>query len=62
MHGNVGGLSGIELLVFIAIYLIILAAVAIAVCLFLRALWRIGDGLYSVSRAIASKQTSSGSD
>jgi hypothetical protein len=56
MHGNFGGLSGIELLVFFAIYIVGLAAVATAVCLFLRALWRIGDGLYSVSRAIASKR------
>lgn len=57
MHGNFGGLRGIELFVFFAIYIVGLAAAATAVCLFLRALWRIGDGLCSVSRAIAAKQT-----
>jgi hypothetical protein len=62
MQGNFGGLRGPEILVFAIIYLAGLGASIVAVWLFLRALWRIGDGLFSISRAIASKHAGNHSD
>jgi hypothetical protein len=53
---NFGGLSGLEALVFFIVYF---GGIGTAVFLFLRALWRIGDGLFSISRAIESKPAGS---
>jgi hypothetical protein len=50
---NFGGLGSLEALVFFIVYF---GGIGTAVFLFLRALWRIGDGLFSISRAIESKR------
>jgi hypothetical protein len=56
------GLGAPEVLAIVGIYLVGVGASFVAVWFFLRALWRIGDALYSISRAIASKQAGKDSD
>jgi len=55
----IGGLSGPEALIFFVIYF---GGIGAAVFFFLRALWRIGDGLLRISRAIESRQPRSDAD
>ena len=56
---NLGGLKGLEALLFFIVYF---GGIGTAVFFLLRALWRIGDGLFSISRAIESKRAGSDSD
>lgn len=62
MQGNLGRLHGPEILVVAIIYVTVIGASIAAVVVFLRALWRIGDGLFRISRTIESKQAGNGYD